>query len=410
MRANKGGRTALLLCEPGNSGASGYEILLSICRWVSLRCNRGKPAQVRCGSALQQMKGIKAMRYAQNPATRCVFQAVALFFWYMVAAAAEPAGSPVSSTNIFAPASTPAKTILGLSVFVLVVTGIIFAVVFTLLLYSVVKFRGKAADAGREPAQVYGSTQIELAWTVIPVLIVAVLFLATARVIHAVQDAPKPATAIEITAIGHQYWWEFRYPGLGIVTANELHIPVSDPALPTPTFLKLLSADTDHSFWIPQLAGKTDLIPNHPNSMWMDPHRTGIFLGQCAQYCGTQHAKMLLRVSVDSPKDFGAWVRAQQKPAIQDEKVIAGRRVFETTACINCHAVGGSAANGRFGPDLTHLMSRETIASGAAENTKENLRLWIQKPDAIKPGSLMPAMQLNDEDLDALVNYLETLQ
>jgi len=234
--------------------------------------------------------------------------------------------------------------------------------------------------------------------------------LATARVIHAVQDAPKPSGAVEVTAIGHQFWWEFRYPGLAIVTANELHIPVSDPAHPTPTFLKLLSADTDHSFWIPQLAGKTDLIPNHPNSMWMDPHRTGVFLGQCAQYCGTQHAKMLLRVSVDTPEDFGAWIRTQQRPAIQDEKVAAGRRVFETTACINCHAVGDSAANGRFGPDLTHLMSRETIASGAAENTRENLRLWIQKPDAIKPGSLMPAMQLSDTDLDALVNYLETLQ
>src|SRR5207244_7196879 len=307
-----------------------------------------------------------------------------------------------SVPSIFDSHSTPADSIRHLSFFVLGVTGLIFLVVFSLLSYAASKFRQRACTADREPAQVYGSTQIELAWTIIPILIVVVLFLATARVIHAVQDAPKPPGAVEVTAIGHQFWWEFRYPGLGIVTANELHIPVSDPSHPTPTFLKLLSADTDHSFWIPQLAGKTDLIPNHPNSMWMDPHRTGVFLGQCAQYCGTQHAKMLIRVSVDSPKDFGAWVRAQQKPAIQDEKVIAGRRVFETTACINCHAVGGSAANGRFGPDLTHLMSRETIASGAAENTKENLRLWIQKPDAIKPGSLMPAMQLNDEDLDAL--------
>jgi cytochrome c oxidase subunit 2 len=333
---------------------------------------------------------------------------VALLLCSAAIAAAHSASTGL--TNIFSPESTSAKSIFDLSMFVLAVTGIIFAVVFTLLVYSVVKFRGNPADAGREPAQVYGSTQIELAWTIIPILIVVVLFLATARVIHAVQDAPKPATAVEVTVIGHQFWWEYRYPRLGIVTANELHIPVSDPAHPTPTFLQLLSADTDHSFWIPQLAGKTDLIPNHPNRMWMDPQRTGLFLGQCAQYCGTQHAKMLLRVSVDTPEDFGAWVRAQQRPAIQDQKVAAGRRVFETTACINCHAVGGSAANGRFGPDLTHLMSRETIASGAAENTKENLRLWIQKPDAIKPGSLMPAMQLSDADLDALVNYLETLQ
>jgi len=350
------------------------------------------------------------MRRTRNSIMVNALQILAFFFCFLARAAAKTASSSTGLTNIFAPESTPAKTIANLSVFVLVITGIIFVVVFTLLVYSVTRFRGNAANADREPAQVYGSTQIELAWTIIPILIVVVLFLATARVIHAVQDAPKPPGAVEVTAIGHQFWWEFRYPGLGIVTANELHIPVSDPSHPTPTFLKLLSADTDHSFWIPQLAGKTDLIPNHPNSMWMDPHRTGVFLGQCAQYCGTQHAKMLLRVSVDTPEDFGAWVREQQQPAIQDEKVAAGRRVFETTACINCHAVGGSAANGRFGPDLTHLMSRETIASGAAENTKENLRLWIQKPDAIKPGSLMPAMQLSDTDLDALVNYLETLQ
>ena len=312
--------------------------------------------------------------------------------------------------NIFQPHSTPADSIYHLSRFVLAITAMIFLVVFILLTYAVVKFRNRGARADREPAQVYGSTQIELAWTIIPILIVVVLFLATARVIHAIQDARKPATAMEITAIGHQFWWEFRYPGLGIVTANELHVPVSDPVCPTPTFLKLLSADTDHSFWVPQLAGKTDLIPNRVNEMWIDPHRTGIYLGQCAQYCGTQHAKMLLQVSVESPEDFEAWVRAQRQPANQDEKEIAGRHVFETTACMNCHAIGGTAATGRFGPNLTHLMSRRTIASGAAENNRENLRLWVQNPDAIKPGSLMPAMKLSDADLDALVRYLETLQ
>jgi cytochrome c oxidase subunit 2 len=324
--------------------------------------------------------------------------------------ASAAASEPGNGTNIFAPASTPAKMVAHLSVFVLAITGIIFVVVFALLVYSVVKFRGRARDAGREPPQVYGSTQIELAWTIIPILIVVVLFLATARVIHAVQDAPEPPGAIEVTAIGHQYWWEFRYPKLGVVTANELHIPVSDPANPTPTFLTLLSADTDHSFWIPELAGKTDLIPNHPNTMWMDPQRTGIFLGQCAQYCGVQHAKMLLRVAVDSPEDFAAWVRGQQQPAVHDASVAAGRRVFESNACMNCHAVGATPANGRFGPDLTHLMSRVTIASGAANNTPENLRLWIQDPNAIKPGSLMPAMKLSDSELDAVVSYMETLR
>ena len=195
--------------------------------------------------------------------------------------------NPVPS--IFEPHSTPADSILHLSNFVLRITGLIFVVVATLLTYAVVKFRSKPGDAQREPAQVYGSTQIELAWTVIPILIVVVLFLATARVIHAIEDAPKPAAAVEVTAIGHQFWWEYRYPALGVVTANELHIPVSDPEHPTPTFLKLLSADTDHSFWVPQLAGKTDLIPNRINETWVDPHRTGLFLGQCAQYLSLIH-------------------------------------------------------------------------------------------------------------------------
>ncbi len=352
-----------------------------------------------------------SMLQKKSSTLRPAAQTILLLLWTAIAVwASEPATSSSHGTNIFAPASTPAKSIADLSVFVLVITGIIFVVVFGLLTYSVVKFRGRPMGAGREPAQVYGSTQIELAWTIIPILIVVVLFLATARVIHAIQDAPEPAGAIEITAIGHQYWWEFRYPKLGIVTANELHIPVSDPGHPTPTFLQLLSADTDHSFWVPELAGKTDLIPNHPNRMWMDPQRTGIFVGQCAQYCGVQHAKMLLRVSVDGPEDFAAWVQTQQKPAVEDTGAIAGRRVFERNACMNCHWVNGTSADGRFGPDLTHLMSRTTIAAGAAENTHDNLRLWIQDPSAIKPGSLMPAMKLSDSDLDAVVSYMETLR
>ena len=317
---------------------------------------------------------------------------------------------PTQLLSIFAPESTPAKAIVDLSMFVLGITAVIFIVVSGLLVYTILKFRVTPANIDREPAQVYGSTQIELAWTIIPILIVVVLFAATARVIHAIQDAPQPPTSVEVTVIGHQFWWEYRYPALGIVTANELHVPVSDLSRPRPTFLKLLSADTDHSFWVPQLSGKTDLIPNRVNALWMDPHRPGVFLGQCAQYCGTQHAKMLQRVSVDAPDEFDAWVRAQQQPAAEDASAMAGRRVFETTACINCHTVRGTAANGRFGPDLAHLMSRVTIASGAAENTPESLRVWLKNPDAIKPGSLMPAMKLNDTELDALVGYMQSLR
>jgi len=315
-----------------------------------------------------------------------------------------------SPTNIFAPASTPAKSIFGLSVFVLAVTGAIFLVVFALLLYSIVRFRKKGNDDGREPPQVYGSNQVEMAWTIIPILIVVALFMATARVIALVQNTSPPGNAIAVTAIGHQFWWEYRYPQLGVVTANELHLPVSDPVHPTPTFITLLSADTDHSFWVPRLGGKTDLIPNHPNSMWIDPQQTGVYLGQCAQYCGTQHAKMLLRVYVQSKDDFDLWIRQQRQPAFVNDAVAQGQRIFETTACINCHTVSGTVANGRFGPDLTHLMSRDTIAAGAAPNTSENLRLWIRNPNTIKPGSLMPAMELDEQELNALTAYLETLR
>ncbi len=298
---------------------------------------------------------------------------------------------------------------MGLSLFVLAVTAGIFAIVFSLLVYCVLKFGKPADDDGREPPQVYGSNQVELAWTVIPVLIVVVLFLATARVLVGIQTAAQQRNATEVIAIGHQFWWEYRYPGLKVVTANELHVPVSDPANPSPTFITLLSADTDHSFWVPRLGGKTDLIPNHPNSMWFDPQQTGLYLGQCAQYCGTQHAKMLLRVYVQSRQDFDHWVAQQTQLAHTSASVSEGQRIFETTACINCHAVAGTVADGRFGPDLTHLMSRETIASGAASNTPKNLRLWIQNPDSIKPGSKMPAMGLSDHQLDAVTDYLTTL-
>ena len=322
-------------------------------------------------------------------------------------------GAPANASqipNIFKPESTPADSIFHLSLLVLAVTGLIFLTVFCLLVYAVVRYRRRGGDDGCEPPQVYGSNQVELAWTVIPVLIVLVLFLATARVIHSIQDAPEPPGAIQVTVIGHQFWWEFRYPGLGVVTANELHVPVSNPSHPSPAFLTLISADTDHSFWVPRLAGKTDLIPNRVNHMWIDPHETGLYLGQCAQYCGVEHAKMLIRVYVDSQEQFDRWVKEQKMSAATNPAVEAGRTVFQSTGCVNCHSVTGTVGNGRFGPDLTHLMSRDTIASGAAPNTSESLRKWIQDPNSIKPGSLMPAMQLNEQDLDALVAYLETLR
>ncbi len=315
-------------------------------------------------------------------------------------------------TNIFAPAGTPAHSVFGLSMLVLGITCAIFLIVAGMLLYVLVRFRSRTAPGAieQEPPQIYGSNQIELSWTVIPTLIVVMLFLATARVIYTTEHAPKPANALDVTVIGHQFWWEYSYPALGIVTANELHVPVSDTRDPLPTYLTMTSADTAHTFWLPRLAGKTDLIPNRVNTMWIDPQKSGLYLGQCAQYCGVQHAKMLIRIYADTPAAFAAWVAHERQPAAQDPSVAEGRAVFEHNACISCHTIRGTVATGRFGPDLTHVASRETIASGSVPNTPANLRSFVDNPANFKPGALMPPMHLDSHDLDAVTAYLTTLK
>lgn len=315
-----------------------------------------------------------------------------------------------SSTNIFDPQSVPAHHIFRLAMFTLAVTGAIFVTVSSLLIHVIIRYRQRPEDADREPPQIYGSNQIELSWTVIPVLIVVVLFLSTARVIFGVQNAHEPKHALNVTVIGHQFWWEYRYPKYGVVTADELHVPVSSSGPDaTPTYMKLATADVDHSFWVPRLAGKTDLIAGQVNTMWIQPEAAGLFLGQCSQFCGAEHARMLIRVYVQSPADFQQWIANQQKPAVQDPAVAADRAVFERNACVNCHTIRGTIAHGRFGPDLTHLMSRDTIGSGILPTTQNNLEKWIKDPDFYKPGCLMPAMKLSDQEIAQIASYLVTL-
>ena len=313
-------------------------------------------------------------------------------------------------TSIFEPAGAPADAIRTLSLLVLGVTAAIFVIVGALLVYCLIRYRRRPDDDGREPPQVYGSNPVELAWTVVPVIIVFVLITTAIRSTYEIQAAPPPPDSLQVRVVGHQWWWEFQYPALGVITANELHIPVSDPAHPTPTYLTLESADVAHSFWIPELSGKTDLIPNRRNVMWMAPAAPGTYLGQCAEFCGTQHAHMLLRVVVHPPDDFQRWVQAQRQPAARNPQTEPGRRVFEATACVSCHTVRGTNANGTFGPDLTHLMSRETIGAGAAQNDLASLRAWVEDPNRLKPGALMPAMQLTQPQLDQVVSYLASLR
>jgi cytochrome c oxidase subunit II len=337
------------------------------------------------------------------------------------------------SMSIFDPASPPAESIRSLSVLVLAITGFIFIAVEGILVYSIVRFRRRAAagtslppdQAGEsaareiEPPQFYGSKPIEIAWTAAPALVVFVLVLVSARTLWEVNvPPPQPRegdNTLFVTVVGCQWWWEYtydRYNGreLGVTTANELHIPASEKGVPRPVYLTLKSADVCHSFGVPRLGGKTDLIPGRTNSMWFQTDKPGLYIGQCAEYCGTQHANMLIRVVVDSPSDFEAYLANERNPAVEHPDVRAGRSAFLGQSCVNCHRVRGTPARGSYAPDLTHLMSRKTLASGMVENTPENLRRWIADPQQVKPGCLMPAFGLGDRERDDIVRYLLTLR
>jgi cytochrome c oxidase subunit 2 len=345
-----------------------------------------------------------------NGKLRTLFPLALPLMWIFVDGHITPVLGKDGITNIFKPLAQPAQEIKETSVLVLAVSAVIFVVVAGLLLYALIRFRHRAGDEASEPPQVYGSNQIELAWTVLPVLIVFVLILVTSRTIADIQNRKPPNGTVQATIVGHQWWWEIRYPELGIVTANELHVPASDGRGPRPTFLKLRSADVAHSFWVPQLAGKTDLIPNRENLMWIEPTKPGTYLGNCAEYCGTQHARMLIRVVVHSPDDFDRWVREQQQAAAEAANAIEGRKAFFANSCVNCHTIKGTSAQGKFGPDLTHFMSRETLAAGVIPNTPDNLRLWVRDPQKIKVGCLMPNMQLTDQEVNHITAYLQTLK
>jgi cytochrome c oxidase subunit 2 len=315
--------------------------------------------------------------------------------------------------SIFRPLATPARAEYELSLLVLSICAAIFAVVTGLIVYVVVRFRDRGPITHAEPPQVYGSNQVEIAWTVIPILIVFVLTLATARVTSAIQDREPTASSLQVNVIGHQWWWEFRYPDSKVVTANELHVPVGRM-----TFLNLQSADVVHSFWIPQMSGKTDVIPGRKNRMWIDPREAGVFLGNCAEYCGAQHAHMLIRLVVDTPEEFDRWTAAQRRSASMINSAgtnsagtnSAGENAFLNGQCVDCHTVRGLPASGDAGPDLTHLMSRATFASGMLPITAENLKRWLKDPQAVKSGTKMIIDPLSDKDVDAMVEYLMTLK
>ena len=261
-------------------------------------------------------------------------------------------------------------------------------------------------DAGRERsmARAVGAA---VGLTIAVLLVCLVLDISVGRAI----TATPGEQALQIRVTGHQWWWEVHYRDSvaqrWVTTANEIHVPVGKPVA-----IELRSTDVIHSFWPPSLTGKRDLIPGSENTLWLRAERPGVYRGQCAEYCGHQHAKMAFEVIAQPADSFARWLEAQRDTAMTPTSSLArrGQEVFLTSSCVMCHAIGGTPAGSRVGPDLTHLASRRTIAAGTLPNTRGNLAGWIVDPQAIKPGAKMPANELAPADLQALLAYLETLR
>jgi cytochrome c oxidase subunit 2 len=289
----------------------------------------------------------------------------------------------------------------------------VFFLVNGLILAIVVRFRDRGdADERIAPPQVHGNTRLEIGWTILPAALLAVISFFTVATVLDINRQPEGDDVLQVTVVGHQWWWEYQYPDSGVVTANELHIPVD-----TRVNLRLLSDDVIHSFWPPKLAGKVDVIPGRVNYMTIEASEAKRYAGQCAEYCGLSHANMRLVVVAHERPDFEEWLSDQHEAATtpSDGEAAEGAALFIQRGCGGCHTVDGvDAAQGRIGPNLTHLQDRETFAGAIFDLDERNLRRWLRDPPAMKPMDPdniagMPDLGLSEEDITKLIAYLETL-
>jgi cytochrome c oxidase subunit 2 len=299
------------------------------------------------------------------------------------------------------PKSEIARLIDGLLDNIVIWCVIIFVLVETALVVTVVRYRRRAG--GPAPQAIHGNTPLEILWTIIPAIILALIAVPTVKTIFRIDTVPKNAVQIEV--IGHQWWWEFRYPQSGVITANELHIPVGRDIAFT-----LTSVDVIHSFWVPAFGGKRDLIPGRTNHMWFNASETGTFPGQCTEFCGASHANMLFTVVSQPQAEYDAWIAQQKAPVVPaDSTSLAARglAIYQKGQCVACHMIDG-VSYGVLGPNLTKVATRSKIAAGMFPNDPEHMKAWIKNAPARKPGSLMPNMNLSDSDVEALAAFLET--
>jgi cytochrome c oxidase subunit 2 len=344
----------------------------------------------------------------------------ALTVW-AVSRSARPQGGPCppncmvtfQTPSIFSPGSAETGRIDALFRFILIVAGIIFVLVEGMLLFAVLRFRNRPPEAAM---QFHGNTKLELAWTAAPAVILAVLLGFTLQTMGQVK-AVAPPDAVHITVVGHQWWWEFRYPDLGVVTADEFVVPVN-----TVIDISVQSADVEHGFWVPELFGKVDAIPGYTNRIRFiaTEARRDYYGGQCTQFCGDQHAQMRFAVVVRSAAEFQDWINLMKQDAAtgQTGAAATGAQLFASSGCTACHTVNGvEGAVGTRGPNLTHVASRSFIAGGVLANTPDNLRAWVKDAPGVKPGAIMPSFSdpsnpqpdLTDDQVNALVAYLQTL-
>ncbi len=300
--------------------------------------------------------------------------------------------------------SPEAAAILHLFTIVISIAAVIFLIVLTLVIINIIRFRRSRARG--EPRQNFGNPRLETAWTIVPAVILGVVFVITVRAMHTVTP-PHKSHGVDMIVTANQWWWKAAYPGSPAVVANEIHMPVNRQWL-----LEILSADVDHDFWVPQLSRKVDAIPNHVNYLWIEPTKTGSFAGMCAEYCGAEHAWMRFTVVVEPQPEFERWLAHQAEDAVIPDsgEAAEGMQVFLAMTCRSCHTIRGTGADGTVGPDLTHIATRKKIAGGVMSSSSTDMSLWLRNPQAIKPGCHMPNLDLTESTIQTLVAYLESLK
>src|SRR5664280_363586 len=310
---------------------------------------------------------------------------------------------PTSFSPVFDTASSQAAAISDLFLVVLAICAVILLIVVGMVGVGLIRFRRRPGS--EEPPSYFGNRKLEIIWTVGPTLIVIWLLVLTARAMR--QSDPPANREPDLIVIAHQWWWEVRYPKTGVVTANEIHIPVG-----TKWLVFLESAGVIHDFWVPALARKMDVIPGYTNHIWLEAGEPGKYAGTCAEYCGAQHARMRFSVIAESPTTFAVWLRGQESPAVLPvtDSAKDGLKIVQTMTCINCHSIRGVSVAASAAPDLTHLARREMMGAGVLSNSEANLFRWLKNPQAIKPACFMPNLKLADGQAGALASYLETLK